>query len=87
MTEVIEQHRRTEDLRGRVRHVAPGDRGRAAVDSLEVRVVGPDVARTAHAKPTDCRGADVAEQIAEEVLHDEHVEPGRSHHKVVRRCV
>jgi hypothetical protein len=49
MTQVIKQHRRIEDLRGWVRHVATGEHGRAAMNSLEVRVIGTDVARTVNA--------------------------------------
>jgi hypothetical protein len=41
MAEVIKQHRRTEDLRGRFRHVVTGDRGHAAMNRLEVGVSVP----------------------------------------------
>ena len=75
---VLEQHRRRQDRRERVRLVLAGDVGRRAVH----RLVEPDAAlaearRRQHAeRARDHRGL-VGEDVAEQVLGDDHVEARR----------
>src|SRR5882757_4595484 len=80
VSEVLEHHRARPDLSDGIRDVLPGDvRGRA-VHRLEYRrelALGVDVARGRNADRSGAGGAEVRQDIAEEIRSHHHVEPVR----------
>ncbi len=75
--EVLEQHRHRQDRRGRVGDAAAGDVGRRAVHRLEHRRVGAADVEVAAGREPDAagdRGGEVGEDVAEQVVGDDHVE-------------
>ena len=52
----------------------PGDVGRAAVDGLEHRDLGPEVRRADDAEPADQAGAEIRHDVAVQVRQHQHVE-------------
>src|SRR5690606_28378161 len=83
--EVVEQQRNRQDGGGRVGLGLPGDVGRAAVHRLEharVGAGGVDVAAGRQADAAAHRGGQVGDDVAEQVVGDDHVEAARvGHHE------
>src|SRR5690606_6655960 len=76
--EVVEHHGDGQDGRGGVGLALPGDVGGAAVDRLEHArrgALGVDVAARGQADAAGDGGAEVGDDVAEEVVGDDHVEP------------
>src|SRR5450432_3843295 len=88
--EVVEQHRDREHRRSGVSDRLPGDVGGAAVHRLKHagRSAGRvDVATCRQADAPGNRGAEVGEDVAEQVVGDDHVEPLRVGHEVDGRGI
>ena len=68
--------------RERVGEALAGDVGRRAVDGLEDRRVVADVGAGHDAQAADQAGAQVADDVAVEVLHQQHVEARRVLHQL-----
>src|SRR6266853_1787796 len=80
VSEVLEHHRAGPDLSDGIRDVLPGDGGGRAVHRLEYRrefALGGDVARGRDADRSGAGGAEVREDVAEEIRPAHHVEPVR----------
>ncbi|EUA14067.1 hypothetical protein I553_7187 [Mycobacterium xenopi 4042] len=90
LTEVGEQQRHRHDRRGRVSDALTGDIGRAAVDRFEHRRVGAggvDIAAGGQADAAAHRRRQVGDDVAEQVVGDDDVEPARVGDQVNRRRV
>src|SRR3954447_19621785 len=72
--EPVQHHRGGEDHRGRIGEPLAHDIGRGAVTRLKYRVLVADVGRGRHAHTADQTGGEVGEDVAEHVLHDQHIE-------------
>src|SRR5690606_39832203 len=68
----------------RIGPVPPDQVRGAAVHGFEVRRAVTDVARGAQSDTAHRGAAEIAEHVAEEVLHHEHVEPFGTQHEVLR---
>src|SRR6267154_209510 len=78
LAQVLEHHRAGPDLSDGVRDVLSGDVGGRAVHRLEHRrefALGVDVARGRDADRAGAGGAEIREDVAEEIRPDHHVEP------------
>src|SRR5579859_994889 len=87
LAQPIEQHGAGEDRRQRVRPIAAGETGRGSVDRLEVGAAFADVAGGTEAEAADRRAAQVAEDVAQEVLADNHVEGVRLEYERLSRRI
>ena len=86
---VAQHHRRREEGRERVGDALAGDVGRRAVDRLEEArlALGAEARRGQHSQRAGQHRRLVAEDVAEEVLGDDHVEVGRARDELHRRVV
>ena len=73
--QVVEHHRAREDGRHRVGHPLPRQVGGGAVAGLENGVVITQVGRGSHSHPPHQSRRQVGEDVAQQVLGDDHVEP------------
>ena len=84
VAQVVQQQRHRQHRRRRVRDALAGDVRRAAVHRLEHARVAPAHVEVAAGRQADAagdRGGEVGEDVAEQVVGDDHVEPaGVGHH-------
>ena len=89
-SEPVEHHRAAQHGAGRVGHALPGDVGRRAVHRFEQRrrrALGIEVRRRIQAEAAGDPAGQVAQDVAEQVRSDDHVERVRPPHQFERRRI
>src|SRR5262245_40785137 len=73
LADVVQQQSRRKDQGNRVGEVLSGNIRRTAVNRFKNRIAVTDVGTGDQAQTTDQSGAEIADYVAEQVLHDQHV--------------
>src|SRR4029077_5823112 len=81
VADMIEHLCRTEDQRTRIGDALAGDVRRRAVYGFEDRGLGADVRSRRKAEAADETGAEIRDDVAEEIRRDDHVELLGPHHQ------